>query len=395
MKLFTKQIDKQLFAQYAKGNDLANQKVIAKIFNPYGKGVWYIINSDPNDPDYLWAIVDLINVEVGSVSREELETLKVPPFRLGLERDMSFTPINALEVYNGARSGKRYKHGGYMAKGGDVDSYEIYHETLSGALEEAENWVEKNGYSFVEANYFPDVTIGGISYGETKRFSRAITKKGKPVYSEGKLMIQIYRLDSGRYELNLYPSYEGGGSLEDENKQMLLNQAEGFEHHANELESAVKKADHVPAWVVAKSQRASTDLSDITHYLDGENEQKRETEEGEEMANGGYMAKGGEIKVDGKTIKLKYVKRCCPSIKSDGTVGNYQYEFTDEQGNPFIGYGNSKQEALESIEKYLNTFKKGGYMAKGGTLNKNNSSFFEPTESEKRESLKNNLKLKL
>jgi hypothetical protein len=126
----------------------------------------------------------------------ELETIKVPPFRLGLERDMSFTPKNAQEVYDGLLEGKRF---------------------------------------------------------------------------------------------------EQGGRIEDENKQMVLNQAEGFEHHAEELEEAAKKADHVPAWVVAQSAVASSKLSDITHYLDGENEQNREMKEGEEYANGGMMAKGGNI----------------------------------------------------------------------------------------------------
>jgi hypothetical protein len=203
MRLFTKDIDKQLFAQYPKGGDLENQKVVAKIFNPFGNGTWYLINSDPNDPDYLWAIVDLFEVEVGSVSRMDLETIKVPPFRLGLERDMSFTPINAQELFDGLLQGKRY---------------------------------------------------------------------------------------------------EKGGSIADSNKEMLLNQAEGFEHHAEEFESAVKKADEIPAWVVAKSQRASTDLSDITHYLDGENEQKREMKEGEEYAKGGKV--GSKIKYQGKEGKI-------------------------------------------------------------------------------------------
>ena len=101
MKLFTKDIDKKLFAQFPKGGELANQKVIAKIFNPYGRGIWYIINSDPNDPDYLWAIVNLFEVEVGSVSRKELESLKIKPFMLHLERDLYFSERNALEVYEG------------------------------------------------------------------------------------------------------------------------------------------------------------------------------------------------------------------------------------------------------------------------------------------------------
>jgi uncharacterized protein (UPF0254 family) len=111
-KLFTKQIDDMLFKQYPLGNDLSKQMVVTKIFNPYGRGVWYLLNSDPNDPEYLWAIVDLYEVEVGSVSREDLQTIKVPPFGLNLERDMYFQPINAKELLNGLMNGKTYAEGG-------------------------------------------------------------------------------------------------------------------------------------------------------------------------------------------------------------------------------------------------------------------------------------------
>ena len=38
----------------------------------------------------IWAIVDFFEVEMGSVSRSELEGIKVPPFGLGLERTVSW-----------------------------------------------------------------------------------------------------------------------------------------------------------------------------------------------------------------------------------------------------------------------------------------------------------------
>ncbi len=194
MKLFTKEIDKKLFAQYPKGNNLEEQNVVSKVFNPYGKGRWYFLNSDPEDPDYLWAIVQMGDVvEIGSVSRKELESIRVSPFRFPLERDLGFRGTNAYELWKGLKEGKHYKNGG---------------------------WVDA-----------------------------------------------------------------------EENKHMVLNRAEGLEHHADELEEAAKKADHVPAWVVAKVERASSDIADSTHYLDGENEMKREEVEGEEE-----YAKGGELK---------------------------------------------------------------------------------------------------
>jgi len=172
MKLFTKSIDQKLFAQYNMGNNM-NQMAVAKIFNPYGRGYWFILNSDPNDPDYLWAIVDFgYGAEVGSVSRKELERMRVKPFMLPLERDLGYTPRPAKEVIEGLKQGKYFKEGGEV--------------------------------------------------------------KGE------------------------------------ENKEMLENQAHSIEHHSKELNQAVKRTKSVEPWVITKTQRASTDLADVTHYLEGE-----------------------------------------------------------------------------------------------------------------------------
>jgi hypothetical protein len=115
MKLFTKDINQKLFAQYRIGSNLNNQKVVAKIFNPYGEGRWYLLNSDPNDPDYLWAIVKMgDNVEIGSVSRSELERVRIKPFGLPLERDIYFTERVAIEVLEGLEKGQTFAAGGMI-----------------------------------------------------------------------------------------------------------------------------------------------------------------------------------------------------------------------------------------------------------------------------------------
>jgi hypothetical protein len=102
MKLFTKEIEKQLQSQYEKGSNLEKQEVVAKIFNPYGSGTWYLLNQDPEDPDYLWCIAKLFEVEIGSVSKSELENLRVNVFgiQLGLERDLYFKSMNAKECFD-------------------------------------------------------------------------------------------------------------------------------------------------------------------------------------------------------------------------------------------------------------------------------------------------------
>jgi len=171
MKLFTKEIDKKLFQQYKYGSNLSEQKVVAKIFNPYGKGIWYLLNSDPNDPDYIWAIVDLFAVEMGSVSRSKIENMKVPPFRLPLERDLYFEEVNALELWEKLTSEN------YMAKGGEMKHPEYVEEVIvvdefkdGGAVDREGNSIG-NGtfhadYNVYEFEEYPQIT-NSVSKSET------------------------------------------------------------------------------------------------------------------------------------------------------------------------------------------------------------------------------------
>ena len=98
MILFTQEIEKLAQEQYEFGNDMEKQIIVAKFFNPCGLGTWYLMNQDPEDTDYCWGIVSLFEVEVGSFSKSELESVKLS-FGLGIERDLYFERVNALEMY--------------------------------------------------------------------------------------------------------------------------------------------------------------------------------------------------------------------------------------------------------------------------------------------------------
>lgn len=63
--------------------------------------------------------------------------------------------------------------------------------------------------------------------------------------------------------------FEDGGNVEKETKEMLVSQIKEVKHHADELSKVVNKNTTIEPWVLAKATRAKTDLSDITHYLDG------------------------------------------------------------------------------------------------------------------------------
>jgi DNA repair protein RadC len=62
---------------------------------------------------------------------------------------------------------------------------------------------------------------------------------------------------------------EDGGSIADSNKEMVMSNVHSIKHHADEIEEILNSNVQIEAWVSAKAERAATDLSDITHYLDG------------------------------------------------------------------------------------------------------------------------------
>ncbi len=105
MKLLTKEIEKKLQEQYPKGSDFDTQQVVAKLFDPQGSWTWYLMNQNPENPDYLWGIVDGFEVETGSISLSELESYR-GKLGLPLERDLHFSPILAKEVWERLNKGE-------------------------------------------------------------------------------------------------------------------------------------------------------------------------------------------------------------------------------------------------------------------------------------------------
>ena len=103
MKLLTKEITKKATKQYDEGSDM-EQMVVAKFFNPIGNGTWYLMNMD-KDEDYCWGIVKGHEVEMGSFSMKELESIKLP-FGLKIERDLMFEPMKASDVWEQLNKGE-------------------------------------------------------------------------------------------------------------------------------------------------------------------------------------------------------------------------------------------------------------------------------------------------
>ena len=103
MKLITKEIERNAQKQYPMGNDL-DQKIVAKFFDPYGDWSWYVMNQDPEDPDYLWGIVKGFEVDTGSFSLSELASIKAHGAPR-IERDMYFKPMVARDLLEKLENG--------------------------------------------------------------------------------------------------------------------------------------------------------------------------------------------------------------------------------------------------------------------------------------------------
>ena len=101
----------------------------------------------------------------------------------------------------------------------------------------------------IQYDYLPNREIESI-----------ITKGGKRIKRRGVL--------DGAY---VRKGYLANGDIiaSEQTESMVLSYAKEISHHANELNEVLANEPDIPIWVLTKLERASTDLSDVTHYLDG------------------------------------------------------------------------------------------------------------------------------
>ena len=98
MKLLTKALEKR-FAKVGRQENVKDPIVIAKFFNPTGKGYWFATEYVPEDRiffGYVSLFGDYCD-EWGSFSLEELENYQ-GRFGLGIERDLSFKETKSSEI---------------------------------------------------------------------------------------------------------------------------------------------------------------------------------------------------------------------------------------------------------------------------------------------------------
>jgi hypothetical protein len=181
-------------------------------------------------------------------------------------------PLEYKEFVEQIVEGK-YADGGKMARGGYVGKGEMVWKKLS--VNEKRDFLYKN--------FTPQITP------RTQE-----TLSGKAYNFLPKNVKIAWEAKYANVE-----NYGDGGSIAEGNYEMVLSKAKELHHHASELQDALKKEKNIEGWVVAKVERASADLSDVTHYLDG----KTEYGDGGTLAGTldvdnigfGLMAKGGKL----------------------------------------------------------------------------------------------------
>ena len=96
----TKEIQKKAVKQFDQGSDM-EQQVVAKFFDAMGSWKWFLMNMDGSDEDYCWGIVKGHEVEMGSFSLKELQSMSPR-----IQRDLYFEPKKASEIWEQLNKGE-------------------------------------------------------------------------------------------------------------------------------------------------------------------------------------------------------------------------------------------------------------------------------------------------
>jgi hypothetical protein len=64
-------------------------------------------------------------------------------------------------------------------------------------------------------------------------------------------------------------TYANGGSIKEQNYDMIKSDNQAIMHHTKELDSVLKTNRTIPAWALALVNQSSQNLSKVTHYLEG------------------------------------------------------------------------------------------------------------------------------
>lgn len=93
MKLMTNELENE-FKKIGRQDGVKDPIIVAKFFNPVGDGTWWATEYHPKD-HLFFGYVSIFGDdcdEWGYFSLDELKSVRISPFGLGIERDMFFEP---------------------------------------------------------------------------------------------------------------------------------------------------------------------------------------------------------------------------------------------------------------------------------------------------------------
>lgn len=238
-------------------------------------GTYKVTFQDDTVDKLTWTEYTYANSEQQAVSRSAESLMRKYP-------KYNFGKMRVLEV----EEGEKFAEGGLMTKGG----YNI--NTTIAKTKKAIKYFEENGSEEEKKNHIPKLKKYLAELEKEKKMAEggninkqewvAVFQKNNEqriveCYGNTKgdairdaMMSRPYNSITNDWELvDIYTIMAEGGEVEEGNKEMLKNLAHQIQHHSKELNNVIKNKD-VEAWVVSKAERAATDLSDITHYLDGQ-----------------------------------------------------------------------------------------------------------------------------
>lgn len=191
--------DKQLGEQYVDivgGLDNVQNKEFYIDFAEYGQDLR--LNMD-EDEEEIYEDLDDYTLGEQFWNEEVVTEQKIQDYFdfEGLGNDLSINDFTCYTFENKCY----WFHNRTYAKGGNISKksgFDTYHNTLGETLDEVADFARRNGYTLGEYGR----EVEHISYGTTWRtYAPCFDEAGKEVNN---LQVQIYRMDSGRYELNMY-----------------------------------------------------------------------------------------------------------------------------------------------------------------------------------------------
>jgi hypothetical protein len=203
----------------------------------------YYVYLETNNPDYLqehgFGDNPAMQIKADTIY-EAIDHVK-----RNMPEDAEMHSISAYET-------KKSKGGGIYAIGGMVEHGLMIGDTIIDEYKDYGIIKDKSGNFYV---YDPNV-------GERKKIDGVVYED---IMFSGKKMID----DIDKSYIRRAGLMKDGGDIEKGNLEMIKSNVKEIKHHADELEDQLKSNPEIEAWVLAKADRASTALSDITHYLDG------------------------------------------------------------------------------------------------------------------------------